>query len=71
MLQLRHQNLGETQGGGETTELVAAAELGSEMEVEVLRQILETLANNDCLDIGIEIYVKVSFVVKRNTDTLQ
>ncbi|PSR99914.1 Exocyst complex component EXO70A1 like [Actinidia chinensis var. chinensis] len=61
LLQLRHQNIGETQGGGETVEVVAAAELGSEKEVEVLRQISETLANNDCLDIGIEIYVKVRY----------
>ncbi|GFY85995.1 hypothetical protein Acr_04g0007330 [Actinidia rufa] len=34
---------------------------GSEMEIEVLRQISETLANNDCLDIVIEIYVKVRY----------
>ncbi|XP_057469128.1 exocyst complex component EXO70I-like [Actinidia eriantha] len=61
LLQLRHQNIGETQGGGETAEVVAAVELGSETEVEVLRQISETLANNDCLDIGIEIYVKVRY----------
>ncbi|PSS31492.1 Exocyst complex component EXO70A1 like [Actinidia chinensis var. chinensis] len=63
LLQLRHQNLGVAQGSGETAEVPAAAsaELGSEMEIEVLRQISETLANNDCLDIVIEIYVKVRY----------
>lgn len=33
--------------------------LGTEMEVEALRRISETLAANDCLDICIDIYVKV------------
>lgn len=34
-------------------------ELGSELEIEVLRRISTTLAANDCLDICIDIYVKV------------
>ncbi|PIN12442.1 Exocyst component protein [Handroanthus impetiginosus] len=35
--------------------------LGSELEVEVLRRISETLAANDCLDICIDIFVKVRY----------
>ncbi|PON72965.1 Exocyst complex protein [Parasponia andersonii] len=37
------------------------ANLGTEMEVEALRRISETLAANDCLDICIDIYVKVRY----------
>ncbi|KHN17160.1 hypothetical protein glysoja_010619 [Glycine soja] len=35
-------------------------ELGSELEIEVLRRISTTLAANDCLDICIDIYVKLA-----------
>ncbi|XP_059279441.1 exocyst complex component EXO70I-like [Lycium ferocissimum] len=36
-------------------------DLGSELEVEVLTRISETLAANDCLDICIDIFVKVRY----------
>ncbi|OVA05883.1 Exocyst complex protein Exo70 [Macleaya cordata] len=36
-------------------------DLGSELEVQVLRRISETLARNDCLDICIDIFVKVRY----------
>ncbi|KAI3513011.1 hypothetical protein L1887_20335 [Cichorium endivia] len=60
LLQLRHHNIGagaEDSGdnGG------AATALGTEMEVEVLRRISETLTANDCLDICIDIFVKVRY----------
>ncbi|GMP45511.1 hypothetical protein CsSME_00014015 [Camellia sinensis var. sinensis] len=67
--QLRHRNIGEMAAvaaqsevdtAEEEEEVVAAWNLGTELEVEVLRQISETLAANDCLDICIEIFVKVS-----------
>lgn len=35
------------------------SDLGSDLEIQVLRRISETLAANDCLDICIDIYVKV------------
>lgn len=38
---------------------MADSDLGTELEIEVLRRISETLAVNDCLDICIDIYVKV------------
>lgn len=49
---LRHQKIGEDDD-------VAEYELGSVLEVDVLREISETLAANDCLDICIDIFVKV------------
>ncbi|KAL4181796.1 hypothetical protein AMTRI_Chr12g239230 [Amborella trichopoda] len=36
-------------------------DLGSELQVEVLRRITETLSVNDCLDICIDIYVKIRY----------
>ncbi|KAI3953293.1 hypothetical protein MKX01_042288 [Papaver californicum] len=36
-------------------------DLGSELEVQVLRRISETLARNDCLDICIDIFVKARY----------
>ncbi|KAM7490396.1 hypothetical protein LguiA_033317 [Lonicera macranthoides] len=58
--QLSHRNIGESEcGDGE--EQMVAYELGSELEVEVLRRISETLATNDCLDICIDIFVKVRY----------
>ncbi|KAI3861075.1 hypothetical protein MKX03_021913 [Papaver bracteatum] len=36
-------------------------DLGSELEVQVLRRISETLTRNDCLDICIDIYVKARY----------
>lgn len=40
-------------------DMVEMYELGNEAEIEVMRRIVETLAENDCLDIGIDIFVKV------------
>ncbi|KAK4352200.1 hypothetical protein RND71_027718 [Anisodus tanguticus] len=40
---------------------MVATDLGSELEVEVLTKISETLAANDCLDICIDIFVKVRY----------
>ncbi|KAJ8773302.1 hypothetical protein K2173_028479 [Erythroxylum novogranatense] len=54
--QLRHENIGEVDEG-ETGSL----DLGSELEIELLRRISETLASNDCLDICIDIFVKVRY----------
>ncbi|GKA19293.1 exocyst complex component EXO70A1-like protein [Tanacetum coccineum] len=45
-------------GGGVA---VKGTELGKEMEVEALRRISETLTANDCLDICIDIFVKVRY----------
>ncbi|CAJ1972800.1 unnamed protein product [Sphenostylis stenocarpa] len=55
LLRMKHRNLGDFvhQHGGEEKEL------GSEMEIETLRRIATTLAANDCMDICIDIYVKV------------
>ncbi|KAM7516984.1 hypothetical protein LguiA_006567 [Lonicera macranthoides] len=58
--QLRHRNIGESECGDGEEETVAY-ELGSALEVEVLRRISETLATNDCLDICIDIFVKVRY----------
>ncbi|XP_030454407.2 exocyst complex component EXO70I-like [Syzygium oleosum] len=57
--QLKHENVGEAQEGGDGE--VVGSELGSEQEVEVLRRISETLAVNDCLDICIDIFIKVRY----------
>ncbi|KAJ0760303.1 putative exocyst complex component Exo70 [Helianthus annuus] len=61
LLQLRHHNIGvPAEGDGDDGgEVADVAELGTEMEVEVLRRISETLTANDCLDICIDIFVKV------------
>ncbi|KAJ4832126.1 hypothetical protein Tsubulata_042859 [Turnera subulata] len=58
--QLKHQNIGETQGDDEA-DATAASDLGTEQEIEILRRISETLAANDCLDICIDIFVKVRY----------
>lgn len=55
LLRIKHRNFGDLvhQHGDDFREL------GSELEIEVLRRISTTLAANDCLDICIDIYVKV------------
>ncbi|XAR61972.1 hypothetical protein NMG60_11016535 [Bertholletia excelsa] len=61
---MRHSNLGEIQGDEDdhgAVVHVAACDLGTELEVEVLGLISETLASNDCLDICIDIFVKVRY----------
>ncbi|KAJ6872031.1 hypothetical protein NC651_031205 [Populus alba x Populus x berolinensis] len=57
---LRHHNIDESQGGKKPD--MADSVLGTELEIEVLRRISETLAANDCLDTCIDIYVKVRYV---------
>ncbi|XP_010999889.1 PREDICTED: exocyst complex component EXO70A1-like [Populus euphratica] len=57
---LKHHNIDESQGGNKLD--MADSDLGTELEIEVLRRISETLAANDCLDICIDIYVKVRYV---------
>ncbi|CAI9763063.1 unnamed protein product [Fraxinus pennsylvanica] len=53
--QLRHQNIGDNMTG------MVPEKLGTELEIEVLRRISETLAANDCLDICIDIFVKARY----------
>lgn len=67
LLNTKHRNLGDMSllqhdDDDETHEHAnnVACELGSELEVEALTRISNTLAANDCLDICIDIYVKVT-----------
>lgn len=57
--QLRHQNIDEVQNYDAPAAL--PTDLGSDLEAEVLGRISKALASNDCLDICIDIYVKVKF----------
>ncbi|KAF5739477.1 hypothetical protein HS088_TW12G00683 [Tripterygium wilfordii] len=57
---LRHQDTTDDFNANSEAEM-AASDLGTELEVAVLRKISETLAANDCLDICIDIYVKVRY----------
>lgn len=61
---LKHENIASDQGQAGDDEIETAIVknscLGSDLEIEVLSKISETLAANDCLDICINIYVKVS-----------
>ncbi|KAK1553984.1 hypothetical protein Q3G72_006177 [Acer saccharum] len=57
--QLKHQDIGESHEDEEAE--IVGSDLGSEMEVQVLTRIAETLASNDCLDICIDIFVKVRY----------
>lgn len=59
LLQARHQNVNELSEDKEADQMVPS-DLASELEVQVLSRISETLAANDCLDICIDIFVKVS-----------
>ncbi|XVF39795.1 hypothetical protein PTKIN_Ptkin01aG0061000 [Pterospermum kingtungense] len=60
--QIRHQNIGEQQAAeDEADQTMVISDLGTEMEVQVIRRIAETLAANDCLDISIDIFVKVRY----------
>ncbi|AES59305.1 exocyst subunit exo70 family protein [Medicago truncatula] len=82
LLKLKHRKLGDMshmQNGGEDCDdhFEVSFELGSELEIEVLRRISNTLAANDCLDICIDIYVKVRYkraakaLMKLNPDYLR
>ncbi|KAI3460145.1 hypothetical protein Pfo_016808 [Paulownia fortunei] len=58
---LRHQSIGDQGQGDEKSKVEVNDGLGSDLEVEVLRRICETLAANDCLDICIDMLVKVRY----------
>jgi exocyst complex protein 7 len=65
LLKLKHRKLGDLspmQNDDDESDdhLDVSFELGSELEIEVLRRISNILAANDCLDICIDIYVKVT-----------
>lgn len=58
---LKHQRKPKFQDGeGEKEGETVGSEMGSELEIEAAKRISETLAANDCLDICINIYVKVT-----------
>lgn len=58
---LKHQRKPKFQGfEGEKEGEAVGSEMGSDLEIEAATRISETLATNDCLDICINIYVKVS-----------
>lgn len=57
LLKMKHRNLGDMSSQHEEND----NGLGSEVEIEVLTRIASTLAANDCLDICIDIYVKVRY----------
>ncbi|XP_044511113.1 exocyst complex component EXO70I-like [Mangifera indica] len=57
MLQkLKHQSIGEAYEDQEAE--MVSSDLATDMEVQVLKRISETLASSDCLDICIDIFVK-------------
>ncbi|GKB76156.1 exocyst complex component EXO70A1-like protein [Tanacetum coccineum] len=60
---LKHHDITVKVEDGDDDGGVAAegAELGTEMEVEALRRISEPLTANDCLDLCIDIFVKVRY----------
>ncbi|KAG8390968.1 hypothetical protein BUALT_Bualt01G0138600 [Buddleja alternifolia] len=65
---LRHENIrdyddddGDGKSDYKVVVVVVDKGLGSDLEVEVIRRISETLATNDCLDICIDIFVKVRY----------
>lgn len=57
LLRLRQRDVGGGDGEGEVEG--SGGGLGSELEIEVLGKISQTLAANDCLDICIDMFVKV------------
>ncbi|OMO70771.1 Exocyst complex protein Exo70 [Corchorus olitorius] len=59
--QIKHQNIGEQQTDDQEADQTLVSDLGTEMEVQVLKRIAEILAANDCLDICIDIFVKVRY----------
>ncbi|GMI82709.1 exocyst subunit exo70 family protein G1 [Hibiscus trionum] len=60
--QMKHQNIGEQQADEEADQQVpVVSDLGTEMQVQILKRIAETLAANDCLDICIDIFVKARY----------
>ncbi|WCJ35561.1 Exocyst complex component EXO70I [Euphorbia peplus] len=60
--QLKHQLNGESVGDDDGDDHGnIGSDLGSELEIEILTRISEILAANDCLDICIDIFVKVRY----------
>ena len=62
--QIKHQNIGE-QRAYEEADQTMVSDLGTKTEVQVLKRIAETLAANDCLDICIDIFLKVGFLLSK------
>lgn len=56
---MKHQNIGDSKADDDQVAVISF-DLGTEIEVQVLRRISETLAANDCLDICIDMFVKVN-----------
>ncbi|XP_050232792.1 exocyst complex component EXO70I-like [Mercurialis annua] len=63
LLQLKHQNIDESREDNDDESDVKApnSDLASAMEIKILRRISETLAANDCLDICIDVFLKVRY----------
>ncbi|KAG6522159.1 exocyst complex component EXO70I-like [Zingiber officinale] len=64
LLLLKHNALGESDGPdqfAQSTDGSDLAPLASPLQVQALRRISQTLATNDCLDIAIDIFVKVRY----------
>uniref|UniRef100_A0A0E0AXR6 Exocyst subunit Exo70 family protein n=1 Tax=Oryza glumipatula TaxID=40148 RepID=A0A0E0AXR6_9ORYZ len=59
LLRLKHPGGGG--GGGEVSDVEEEYELGTDDEVDAAARIARTLAGNDCLDICLDIYVKVRY----------
>lgn len=60
LLRLKHREVDDEREGDEIEGEGLVLGLGSDLEIELLRRISETLAGNDCLDICIDVFVKVS-----------
>lgn len=61
LMQIKHnKKVGDLSHHQADYDIVVDFDLGSELEIEVLRRISGALAANDCLDICIDIYVKVN-----------
>lgn len=65
LLKMKHRNLigDKSYKDNDDGHVKGSCELGSELEIEVLRRISTALAANDCLDICIDIYIKVTLLV--------
>ncbi|KAL6215392.1 hypothetical protein ACLB2K_014823 [Fragaria x ananassa] len=62
--QIKHQNIvdqSQAAHKGDDQMVIMGSNLGTELEIEILRRISQTLAAEDCLDICIDIYVKVRY----------
>ncbi|CAN0905717.1 Exocyst complex component EXO70I [Linum grandiflorum] len=79
--QLKHQNLGvsrrEDDDDDYEDDVALSSDLGTDLELEILKRISEILCSNDCLDICIDIFVKVRYrraakaLMKLNPDYLR